>query len=132
MLILINFPLRLLAGLDYPKITEHPLDVMVPRYEPVTLNCKAEGIPTPTITWFVLFPCSLAEKLSRLAEWFVSTFIIIFFFWIVRRYKDGEPLKIEQGTHRMILPAGGLFFLKVSANNPVRGSARPVISINEL
>lgn len=68
------------TGLDYPKITEHPLDVMVPRYEPVTLNCKADGVPTPTITW----------------------------------YKDGEPLKIEQGIHRMILPAGGLFFLKVS------------------
>lgn len=68
------------AGLDYPRITEHPLDVMVPRYEPVTLNCKADGIPAPTITW----------------------------------YKDGEPLKIEPGLHRMILPAGGLFFLKVN------------------
>lgn len=67
------------AGLDYPRITEHPLDVMVPRYEPVTLNCKADGIPQPTITW----------------------------------YKDGEQLKIESGLHRMILPAGGLFFLKV-------------------
>lgn len=70
-----------IAGSDYPKIVEHPLDVMVPRYEPVTLNCKADGIPSPTITW----------------------------------YKDGEPLKIEQGLHRMILPAGGLFFLKVSS-----------------
>lgn len=70
------------TGLDYPRITEHPLDVMVPRYEPVTLNCRAEGVPPPTITW----------------------------------YKDGEPLKIEQGLHRMIIPAG-LFFLKVSAVN---------------
>ncbi|XP_061510515.1 roundabout homolog 2 isoform X1 [Anopheles gambiae] len=66
-------------ALEYPKITEHPLDVIVPRHEPATLNCKAEGIPTPTITWF----------------------------------KDGEPIKAEPGSHKILLPAGGLFFLKV-------------------
>lgn len=66
------------------KITEHPLDVMVPRHDPVTLNCKAEGSPTPTISW----------------------------------YKDGEPLKVEPGSHRMVLPAGGLFFLKVRKEKP--------------
>ena len=62
-----------------PRIIEHPIDTIVPRHEPATLNCKAEGTPTPTIQW----------------------------------YKDGAPLKILPGSHRIFLPAGGLFFLKV-------------------
>lgn len=56
------------------------MDVMVPRHDPATLNCKADGSPSPIIEWF----------------------------------KDGEKLKVESGSHRMVLPAGGLFFLKVS------------------
>ncbi|KAH8412469.1 hypothetical protein KR009_002394, partial [Drosophila setifemur] len=68
-----------LAGSHPPRIVEHPIDTTVPRHEPATLNCKAEGSPTPTIQW----------------------------------YKDGVPLKILPGSHRITLPAGGLFFLKV-------------------
>ncbi|XP_033236016.1 uncharacterized protein robo3 isoform X2 [Drosophila pseudoobscura] len=66
-------------GSHPPRIVEHPIDTTVPRHEPATLNCKAEGSPTPTIQW----------------------------------YKDGVPLKILPGSHRITLPAGGLFFLKV-------------------
>ncbi|XP_054083127.1 roundabout homolog 2 [Zeugodacus cucurbitae] len=66
-------------GSHPPRIVEHPIDTTVPRHEPATLNCKAEGSPTPTIQWF----------------------------------KDGVPLKILPGSHRITLPAGGLFFLKV-------------------
>lgn len=32
----------------------------------------------------------------------------------VEWYKDGKAIKVEPGSHKIILPAGGLFFLKVS------------------
>ena len=68
-----------------PRIVEHPEDQYVVRTEPATLNCKAEGQPTPVITW----------------------------------YRNGLPVVTANenpASHRMLLPSGQLFFLKVIHN----------------
>jgi hypothetical protein len=40
------------AAFQTPRISEHPTDMTIPRNDPVTLNCKAEGSPNPNYFWY--------------------------------------------------------------------------------
>src|SRR6218665_1179600 len=68
-----------------PRIVEHPENLYVARNEPAALNCKAEGEPSPLITWY------------RNGQLVVTS--------------DDNP-----ASHRMLLPTGQLFFLRVTHN----------------
>ena len=67
---------------------EHPSDITVAKNEPVTLNCKADGKPKPAIDWY-----KNGEKVHTS---------------VVGDHSGGGS------AHRVLLPTGSLFFLKVA------------------
>ena len=88
-LVIENYPFNFFISISgqyrSPHITEHPTSMTVPKNEPLTLNCKADGIPEPEIKWYkngILVPTA--------------------------------PTNPE--SHRVILPTGSLFFLRVIQN----------------
>ena len=78
--------MRVVGNQRPPRITEHPTDLTVARNDPATLQCSADGAPPPNIEW----------------------------------YRDGELIitgssstSTDYKSHRILLPGGNLFFLKV-------------------
>lgn len=71
-----------------PLILEHPNSKITATNEPVTLNCKATGQPTPRIEW-----------------WSVTGFT---------QPKPVETTTSNAGSHRIQLPDGSLFFLRAT------------------
>lgn len=45
----------LFAAQQRPRIVENPSDAIAVRDEPLTLNCKAAGRPSPEIQWQVVY-----------------------------------------------------------------------------
>lgn len=46
------FSFLCISAQQRPRIVEHPSDAVAARDEPLTLNCKAAGRPSPVITWY--------------------------------------------------------------------------------
>lgn len=79
-----------------PRITEHPSDVTVARHDPVTLQCSADGSPTPIIEWY------------RDGEFIISSNNPT-----SSSNSGGSSGSNPTGSSRILLPGGALFFLRV-------------------
>ncbi len=86
------------GGGSPPTILEHPASQVVVREEPATLRCEAAGDPEPEITWMRAAAAAAGESSG-----------------------GGGPAVIEEAvetapafpdSHRVLLPAGSLFFLR--------------------
>jgi hypothetical protein len=93
-----NFSFSGGGGGSPPTILEHPAAQVVVREEPATLRCEAAGDPEPEITWMRAAAAAAAGDSS-----------------------GGGPAVIEAAvetapdypdSHRVLLPAGSLFFLR--------------------
>lgn len=89
-----------------PHITEHPTSMTVPKNEPLTLNCKADGIP------------GKSQFKNNLASNGRTLFLIVLILEPeIKWYKDGvfvPTAPTNPKSHRVILPTGSLFFLRVA------------------
>ncbi|RWS31362.1 roundabout 1-like protein [Leptotrombidium deliense] len=68
-----------------PRITEDPSDVIVRRNEPTTLNCKAEGNPTPTIDWY-----KDGEKVRNTGNRMMLPSGSLFFLHVIHNKRDAD------------------------------------------
>ncbi len=85
------------GGGSPPTILEHPAAQVVVREEPATLRCEAAGDPEPEITWMRAVTAGDSSG------------------------GGGGPAVVEEAvetapaypdSHRVLLPAGSLFFLR--------------------
>jgi len=85
-----------------PRITEHPTDITVPKNEPITLGCKAEGRPEPTIEWYK------DGELLKIPPNGVAA--------------GGGGDNGARSSQKVILSDGSLFFLRVAHNKKEQDS----------
>ncbi len=83
------------GGGSPPTILEHPAAQVVVREEPATLRCEAAGDPEPEITWMRTAAAGDSSGGGPAAS-----------------EEAVETAPAYPDSHRVLLPAGSLFFLR--------------------